>query len=94
MMKRIGWIAAAGALIVMLTGCGANEGTPMLPSEPVATVESKVETTAPTEAITMPETEAVEISTEVMHETEEYVIQALSYYSRFREQQRARGEAR
>ena len=27
-------------------------------------------------------------------QTEEYVIQALSYYSRFREQQRARGEAR
>ncbi len=28
------------------------------------------------------------------NQTEEYVIQALSYYSRFREQQRARGEAR
>lgn len=27
-------------------------------------------------------------------QTEEYVIQALSYYSRFREQQKARGEAR
>ena len=27
-------------------------------------------------------------------QTEEYVIQALSYYSRFREQQKARGEVR
>ena len=71
MMKRIGWIAAAGALIVMLTGCGANEGTPMLPSEPVASVESYAESTAPTVLSAMLETEGVEVSTETIHGTEE-----------------------
>ena len=75
MMKRSRWIAAAGALIVMLTGCGANEGTPTLPSEPPITVESKVETATPTEASAMPETETDEVSTEATQETEIAAVQ-------------------
>ena len=75
MMKRSRWIAAAGAWIVMLTGCGANEGTPTLPSEPPTTVESKVETATPTEASTMPETETDEVSTEATQETEIDAVQ-------------------
>ena len=70
MMKRSRWIAAAGALIVMLSGCGVNEGTPTIPSEPPTTVESKVETATPTEASAMPETETDEVSTEATQETE------------------------
>ena len=74
-MKRSRWIAAAGALIVMLTGCGVNKGMPTLPSEPATTVSNKVETTAPTEASAMPETETDEVSTEATQETEIAAVQ-------------------
>ncbi len=75
MMKRSRWIAAAGALIVMLTGCGVNKGMPTLPSEPATTVSNKVVTTAPTEASAMPETETDEVSTEATQETEIAAVQ-------------------
>ena len=39
-MKRSRGIAVAVALIVILTGCGTNGGTPTLPSNPLTIVES------------------------------------------------------
>lgn len=74
-MKRSRWIAVAGALIVILTGCGINGGTPTLPSNPLTIVESYAEVTAPTEASILPETEAVAVSTESIPETGEAAAQ-------------------
>ena len=74
-MKRSRWIAVAEALIVILTGCGTNGGTPTLPSDPLTIVESYAEVTAPTEASILPETEAVVGSTESVPETGEAAAQ-------------------
>ena len=42
MMKRIGWIAAAGISLLLLAAYGTNDGPPTLPPETTATVESQV----------------------------------------------------
>ena len=68
MMKRSRWIAAAGISLLLLAACGTNDGTPTLPPETAATVESQAITTAQTEASTFPKMEETEAMTEPIPE--------------------------
>ena len=75
MMKRIGWIAAAGISLLLLTACGTNDGPPTLPPETVSTEGNSVAATVQTEVSMISGTEAIELMTETILETEAATVQ-------------------